>query len=106
MDSVAGIKFLDNYLASRGYEVVYTSAMGGKHAKGSGHYNGAKIDVQVFKNGKPAKLTPEEEKYVYYSLGFKGDGAVGWEAVPGQVGGGHYDLNSLRASMIINKYKG
>ena len=104
-ESVPGVKYLDNYLTSRGYQVVYTSAMGGKHAPNSGHYNGAKIDFQVFKNGKPVRLTPQEEAHIY-GLGFKGEGAVGWEAVPGQVGGGHYDANTLRASMIINKYKG
>ena len=104
-EAAPGVQFLDNYLAGKGYKVTYTSAMGGKHLSKSGHYLGHKIDLQITKNGKPARLSQQDEQYLA-NLGFIGNGAVGWEAVPGQVGGGHYDLNPFKASSIINKYKG
>ena len=105
VESVPGIQFLDNYLTNKGYNITYTSAMGGKHMPKSGHYLGHKIDLQITKNGKPARLSPQDEQYLS-QMGFVGKGAVGWETVPGQVGGGHYDLNTFEASRIINKYKG
>ena len=104
-EAAPAVQFLDNYLAGKGYNITYTSAMGGKHLPKSGHYLGHKIDLQITKNGKPARLSSQDEQYLA-NLGFIGNGAVGWEAVPGQVGGGHYDLNPFRASSIINKYKG
>ena len=103
--NVGSLKFLDNYLASRGYGITYTSAMGGKHNtsdRGLGHYDGAKVDVQLWKNGKPAYLTSDEMSYLkslgYWDNGGARTGALGWEPVDGQKGGGHYDFG-LSTSM-------
>lgn len=83
---------LDRLLNEWGYEVVYTSAMGG-HRPGTGHWKGNKVDLQLKKNGRPAHLTPAQlnalRKAGYWG---PGTGALGWEPVSGQVGGGHYDL--------------
>lgn len=83
---------LDKILNEWGYEVVYTSAMGG-HRTGTGHWKGNKIDLQLKKNGRPAHLTPAQLN-VLRKAGYwgPGTGALGWEPVSGQVGGGHYDL--------------
>lgn len=93
--NVEKLKNLDNYLASRGYLVQYTSAMGGSHAGGvRSHASGNKVDFQLWKNGRPANLTPEEEKYLRDNGYFGGvSGAVGWEPHKNQVGGGHYDVS-------------
>lgn len=93
--NVEKLKNLDNYLASRGYSVQYTSAMGGSHAGGvRSHASGNKVDFQLWKNGRPANLTPEEEKYLRDNGYFGGaSGAVGWEPHKTQVGGGHYDVS-------------
>lgn len=83
---------LDKILNEWGYEVVYTSAMGG-HRAGTGHWKGNKVDLQLKKNGRPAHLTPAQLN-VLRKAGYwgPGTGALGWEPVSGQVGGGHYDL--------------
>ena len=83
---------LDRLLNEWGYEIVYTSAMGG-HRPGTGHWKGNKIDLQLKKNGRPAHLTPAQLN-VLRKAGYwgPGTGALGWEPVSGQVGGGHYDL--------------
>ena len=83
---------LDKTISSWGYDIVYTSAMGG-HKAGTGHWKGNKVDLQLKKNGKPAHLTGEQ-LYALKDAGYwgRGTGALGWEPVYGQVGGGHYDL--------------
>lgn len=83
---------LDNKLSEWGYDVVYTSAMGG-HILNSGHGRGNKVDLQLKKNGQPTHLT-NSELYALRDAGYwgTGTGALGWEPVSGQVGGGHYDL--------------
>ena len=83
---------LDNKLNEWGYDVVYTSAMGG-HILNSGHGRGNKVDLQLKKNGQPTHLT-NSELYALRDAGYwgTGTGALGWEPVLGQVGGGHYDL--------------
>lgn len=86
------LKNLDSALKSWGYEVVYTSAMGG-HRPGTGHWKGNKVDLQLKKNGQPTHLANHQlqalRKAGYWG---SGTGALGWEPVSGQVGGGHYDL--------------
>lgn len=93
--NVARMKQLDELLGAwaekEGIEILYTSAMGGKHKKGSGHYSGNKIDVQFFKNGKqvdlPASLSEKLREMGYYG---GSTGAVGREAQKN--GGFHHDL--------------
>lgn len=86
------LKALDDTLNSWGYEVIYTSAMGG-HKPGTGHWKGNKVDLQLKKNGKPTHLSGQQLNMLgqagYWG---RGTGALGWEPVSGQVGGGHYDL--------------
>lgn len=89
------LKILDSSLASWGYETVYTSAMGGGHrVSPRGHSAGQKVDLQLKKDGKPTRMTPEQEKALI-SAGFAGSGtgALGWEPVAGQIMGGHYDYS-------------
>lgn len=88
--NVGNMRYLDSYLSKRGYEVFYTGAMGGKHAYGSGHYTGNKIDFQIKKNGKFTQLSPEEYEHLR-KLGYFSHGGVGWEPHAEQQGGGHYD---------------
>ena len=86
------LKVLDDKLSEWGYDIYYTSAMGG-HNKGTGHWKGNKVDLQLKKNGRPTHLNGSQldalGKAGYWG---KGTGALGWEPVSGQVGGGHYDL--------------
>lgn len=86
------LKTLDQTLSDWGYEVVYTSAMGG-HKAYTGHWKGNKVDLQLKKNGKPTHLSSQQLNMLgqagYWG---RGTGALGWEPVSGQVGGGHYDL--------------
>lgn len=86
------LKSLDEILNSWGYEVIYTSAMGG-HKPGTGHWKGNKVDLQLKKNGRPTHLSGQQLNMLgqagYWG---RGTGALGWEPVSGQVGGGHYDL--------------
>lgn len=86
------LKALDDTLNNWGYEVIYTSAMGG-HKPGTGHWKGNKVDLQLKKNGKPTHLSGQQLNMLgqagYWG---SGTGALGWEPVAGQVGGGHYDL--------------
>jgi len=86
------LKTLDQTLSDWGYEVVYTSAMGG-HRAYTGHWKGNKVDLQLKKNGKPTHLSSRQLNMLgqagYWG---RGTGALGWEPVSGQVGGGHYDL--------------
>lgn len=92
-ENVQNLIELDRLLSSWGYEVTYTSCMGGKHCNNSGHYKGNKVDLQLRKNSRNARLTPEQSEKLR-TLGYwgSGTGAVGWESVAQQVGGGHYDL--------------
>lgn len=86
------LKALDQILSDWGYEVVYTSAMGG-HRAYTGHWKGNKVDLQLKKNGRPTRLSSQQLSMLgqagYWG---RGTGALGWEPVSGQVGGGHYDL--------------
>lgn len=89
------LKILDSSLASWGYDTIYTSAMGGGHrVSPRGHSAGQKVDLQLKKNGKPTRMTPDQEKALI-TAGFAGSGtgALGWEPVAGQVMGGHYDYS-------------
>ena len=89
------VQQLDHILASWGYDVTYTSNMGGKHQTGEkSHASGNKVDLQLMRGGKVDKLSTEQLEYLR-KLGYWGGntGALGWEAVAGQVGGGHYDLH-------------
>ena len=93
--NIARMKQLDEILGTgaqrEGVEILYTSAMGGKHKKGSGHYSGNKIDVQFFKNGKQVEL-PRELENTLENMGYFGGrtGAVGREKQKN--GGFHHDL--------------
>lgn len=100
-ESVEATKYLDNWLYQKGYGAVYTSAMGG-HDIESGHGRGRKLDVQLFRNGKPAHLTADELNELQ-QLGYfgAGTGALGWEAHSDQVGGGHYDLLTARGGSAM-----
>lgn len=86
------LKTLDQTLSDWGYEIIYTSAMGG-HRAYTGHWKGNKVDLQLKKNGRPARLSSQQLNMLgqagYWG---RGTGALGWEPVLGQVGGGHYDL--------------
>lgn len=97
----SNVQFLDGLLNKWGYGVTYTSGMGGNHAKNSGHYKGTKLDLQLTKNGRAAQLTPQQleilKRYGYWG----GDtGALGWEPVKGQSGGGHYDMYVAQGSSL------
>ena len=79
--------------------------MGG-HRAGTGHWKGNKVDLQLKKNGKTAWLS-REQLNALRTAGYwgPGTGALGWEPVAGQVGGGHYDLfigNSNSGSAIAS----
>lgn len=86
------LKKLDSALDSWGYDVIYTSAMGG-HKHATGHWKGNKVDLQLKKKGKSAHLNGAElnalRKAGYWG---SGTGALGWEPNSNQVGGGHYDI--------------
>lgn len=89
------VQQLDYLLKSWGYDVTYTSNMGGQHKLGEkSHASGNKLDLQLKRGGKNTHLTQEQLNYLQ-ALGYWGGttGALGWEAVDGQVGGGHYDLH-------------
>lgn len=94
-NSVENLKKLDSTIDSWGYDILYTSAMGGSHAGGPrSHAAGQKVDLQLKKNGNPIKMNPRQEQALI-SAGFAGGntGALGWEKVAGQVLGGHYDYS-------------
>ena len=92
-ENAYNVKQLDYLLNSWGYKVTYTSNMGGKHQLGSrSHSSGNKLDLQLTRNGQSAKLADWQSKKLQ-ELGYIGNGALGWEPVEGQVGGGHYDLH-------------
>ena len=94
--NAGNVQFLDAYLQSKGYNVVYTSNMGGQHKGGKkSHASGNKMDFQLFDAaGKPMHLRQEDYEFLQ-SMGYWGGstGALGWEKVKGQVGGGHYDVH-------------
>lgn len=97
-ENASNIQFLDAFLQSKGYKVSYTSNMGGAHKGGAkSHASGNKMDFQLFDpvTGKAMKLRPEDEA-ILRSMGYWGGntGALGWEPVKGQVGGGHYDVHT------------
>lgn len=94
-NSVENLKKLDSTIDSWGYDILYTSAMGGSHAGGPrSHAAGQKVDLQLKKNGNSTRMTPGQEQALI-SAGFarNGTGALGWEPVAGQVLGGHYDYS-------------
>lgn len=100
-ENVGAMLQLDSLLNQWGYDVVYTSNMGGKHAGGeNSHGSGNKVDLQLFRNGQAVHLTPQELSHLQ-KLGYHGGstGALGWEPVKGQTGGGHYD-ESVKASYV------
>lgn len=93
-ENAQNLKNLDNYLNMKGYQVSYTSAMGG-HGANTAHGQGRKIDFQLTKNGRPVRLTSEEEADLM-RMGYWNKakvGAQGWEAHANQYGGGHYDVS-------------
>lgn len=102
------VKQLDDFFTTRGYRPVYTSNMGG-HTSG-GHVKGNKVDVQLFdKVGRAVKLSQAELAELRKSGYWGGStGALGWEAVSGQVGGGHYDLfvGLSGATGALSKFSG
>lgn len=95
-ENAQNLKNLDNYLNMKGYQVSYTSAMGGRsHGANTAHGQGRKIDFQLTKNGRPVRLTSEEEADLM-RMGYWNKakvGAQGWEAHANQYGGGHYDVS-------------
>lgn len=95
-ENAAKLQLLDMFAKSKGYDVIYTSAMGGdEHKEGSGHYSGRKVDLQPTKNGKFVRFTPEEEAEAIRLGLWSADrkGAVGWEDPVGTQLFGHYDAN-------------
>jgi len=94
-NNVDNLKSLDSTINSWGYDIIYTSAMGGSHKGGPrSHAAGQKVDLQLKKNGKSTRMTKGQENALI-SAGFarNGTGALGWEPVAGQVLGGHYDYS-------------
>ena len=76
---VARLLEMDNFLTSQGLNVVYTSAMGGDHAKsslGRGHVEGAKVDWVLNTRERPPQYVLDWLE----KRGFTGSetGAVGW----------------------------
>lgn len=90
--NAGALQSLQNQLSDWGFETTYTSAMGG-HTRG-GHVKGNKVDIQLTKGGKTAYLS-QAQLEILRKQGYWGGttGALGWEPVKGQVGGGHYDFN-------------
>lgn len=91
--NIENLKTLDKTISSWGYDIKYTSAMGGSHAGGpKSHAAGQKVDLQLWKNGKPTRMTKgQENALILAGFAKNGTGALGWEPVRGQVLGGHYD---------------
>lgn len=83
--NVARMKMLDDIVGAwaeaNGYSLQYTSAMGGNHKKGSGHYSGSKVDFQIFDKAGNLVSLPENIANQLKSLGYWGSstGAVGKE---------------------------
>lgn len=93
-DNANKVKQLDYLLDSWGFDVMYTSNMGGKHQIGPrSHASGNKVDFQLYRDGKPAYLN-EWQTSELTRLGYFGHGAKGWENHSEQVGGGHYDAHT------------
>lgn len=108
-ENVQNVQQLDYLLNSWGYNVVYTSNMGGKHQTGSDktHASGNKVDLQLFdKAGNTVQMTPAQLNRLK-ELGYwgNGNGALGWEPVKGQKGGGHYDLHIGKYVQADNSFQ-
>ena len=104
-ENVGAMLQLDSMLNQWGYDVVYTSNMGGSHAGGSkSHASGNKVDLQLFRNGKPVHLS-ENELNQLKAKGYWGGatGALGWEPHANQVGGGHYDLTDSASFVRVDR---
>ena len=104
-ENVGAMLQLDSMLNQWGYDVVYTSNMGGSHAGGSkSHASGNKVDLQLFKNGKPVHLSANELNQLK-AKGYWGGatGALGWEPHANQVGGGHYDLTDSASFVRVDR---
>ena len=104
-ENVGAMLQLDSMLNQWGYDVVYTSNMGGSHAGGSkSHASGNKVDLQLFKNGKPVHLS-ENELNQLKAKGYWGGatGALGWEPHANQTGGGHYDLTDSASFVKVDR---
>ena len=104
-ENVGAMLQLDSMLNQWGYDVVYTSNMGGSHAGGSkSHASGNKVDLQLFRNGKPVHLS-ENELNQLKAKGYWGGatGALGWEPHANQVGGGHYDLTDSASFVKVDR---
>ena len=104
-ENVGAMLQLDSMLNQWGYDVVYTSNMGGSHAGGSkSHASGNKVDLQLFKNGKPVHLSANELNQLK-AKGYWGGatGALGWEPHANQTGGGHYDLTDSASFVKVDR---
>ena len=104
-ENVGAMLQLDSMLNQWGYDVVYTSNMGGSHAGGSkSHASGNKVDLQLFKNGKPVHLSGNELNQLK-AKGYWGGatGALGWEPHANQTGGGHYDLTDSASFVKVDR---
>lgn len=104
-ENVGAMLQLDSMLNQWGYDVVYTSNMGGSHAGGSkSHASGNKVDLQLFRNGKPVHLS-ENELNQLKAKGYWGGatGALGWEPHANQTGGGHYDLTDSASFVKVDR---
>lgn len=89
-NNAGALQSLDKQLKDWGYDVLYTSAMGG-HKANSNHWKGNKVDFQLLKNGKFTKLSSNQE-IALAKAGYFSNGAQGWERNSTQKGGGHYDI--------------
>ena len=104
-ENVGAMLQLDSMLNQWGYNVVYTSNMGGSHAGGvKSHASGNKVDLQLFRNGKPVHLSQAELSKLQ-ALGYWGGatGALGWEPHANQTGGGHYDLTDSASFVKVDR---
>lgn len=88
--NVKNVKQLDALVSSWGYQIKYSSNMGGSHAGGPrSHASGNKLDMVVYRNGKKVQLTAAETAKLR-ELGYIGNGAKGYH----NAGSGyHYDLH-------------
>lgn len=104
-ENVGAMLQLDSMLNQWGYDVVYTSNMGGSHAGGAkSHASGNKVDLQLFRNGKPVHLSQSELSQLQ-AKGYWGGatGALGWEPHANQTGGGHYDLTDSASFVKVDR---
>ena len=103
--NVGAMLQLDSMLNQWGFDVVYTSNMGGNHKGGAkSHASGNKVDLQLFRNGKPAYLNAKQLAQLKAKGYFGGNtGALGWEKNAKQIGGGHYDLTTSASFVKVDR---